>query len=163
MAKTKVPYVLVVVDVQPGFDTAKDVIDPVCKLVIKAIADGMPIVILEFDPTRFDDTYTQVTDLCKGYNKTLVVTKDMDDGSEEVISALRNAGYKYPRILLCGVNFEFCVFATAVGLANGLEDTTVVVDTEAVHGPYYDAEDPSYWDSLQQRYNKNGVKLLNYG
>ena len=104
--------VLCIVDVQPHFGAARNVVDEVVRQIGIFRKIESPIAVVEYKSAG--ETYHPVLSALEGYNKTYRITKDQDDGSEEVALALR--GVLSKRIVMCGVNTCFCVSDTAYGL-----------------------------------------------
>jgi len=106
--------VLCIIDVQPKFDAAARIVAQTIALVAKFRRSGFPIFLVEyFGYGRSHDS------LCKavsGYGPLYRVIKDLNDGSDEVISVAKINNVSLDRIVICGVNTCYCVCETATGI-----------------------------------------------
>ena len=114
------PTTLVVVDMQPVFEASRkpDVIAGVAQQILTAVQNNWAIVFLEYRGSG--RTHQGLLKLAQGYNRKLKVSKLRDDGSSEVIRALRRRNFLAENFVVCGVNTDACVFDTAYGLAHKL-------------------------------------------
>jgi nicotinamidase-related amidase len=124
------PTTLVVVDMQPEFDAANvpDVIVGVTKQILEAKKKRWPIVIVEYLPKDdIGETHGGLLSLLKGYNKKARIGKVDDDGSLEIVRALRRRKFTEKTLRVCGVNTDCCVAATVLGLLDRIEGEVEVV------------------------------------
>lgn len=109
-------YTLVVVDMQYRFRASRDkrVKDNCIREVKLAIKRKASIIILEY--IGFGHTLPSIKKLISSYPRALVVRKLDDDGSREVMGAIKS--YKLSnKLRMVGVNTDCCVYATTASLA----------------------------------------------
>ena len=107
---------LVIVDMQPAFSSAKkeETIRNVIKMVIRAKAKDIPIIVLEYK--NYGATIERITQAIGDYPLARTEIKTRDSGSEQVMIALQKMGYDIESFLICGVNYGACVAKTILGL-----------------------------------------------
>ena len=97
MGKPKCSTALVVVDMQhefrdscrePSVSGRGDVLHSTKILVRSAVRDGLPIIFLEYRGSG--RTYRVLKQACKGYNRSITLLKDDNDGSAEVMQACKH-------------------------------------------------------------------------
>jgi len=118
---------LVVVDMQGCFDAANNpnVVIGVTQEIMLAKQQNSPIVLLEYEGCG--KSHEGFSNLLRNYPWKTRVKKTDDDGSAEVIKALRRRGFSNDKLRLCGVNTDACVYATAEGLLKKLSDSQIEV------------------------------------
>ena len=141
-----VPYILVVIDMQPQFDAANDqkTIDNVVTLCHKAIADGAAIFIVEFTPVIYGRTQSPILDVVQNYERMYRVIKSKDDGGYEIAQCciLHHIDANQTKFLFCGVNYQFCVRSSVAGLVRECNNADQIeVVKAACNGPKY----RGYW------------------
>lgn len=111
--------VTVVVDMQPGFAVANDPLTIwfVEREITRAIEEGRPIVILEFDSHEMGHTHERLLKLVEGYARARVMEKWEDDGGARVLAALDELGVASRKFRVCGVKADACVLETVKTLA----------------------------------------------
>jgi len=122
---------LVVVDMQEHFKSAcnPDVIIGVTQEIILAKQKNTPIILLEY--AGCGKSHEGFSSLLRNYPWKARVKKGDDDGSQEIVRAIRRRGFNDSALRLCGVNADCCVCATVTGLLKRLEDTQIEVVKEA--------------------------------
>lgn len=128
------PATLVIVDMQPHFVAANTpgVIVGVTREILEAKRRKSGIIFLEYKPTdEMGRTHEGLFSLIKGYPHKARVTKDDDDGSLEVVKALRRRGFAKHTLRVCGVNTDCCVYETIVGLLDRLDRSKIEVVKDA--------------------------------
>ena len=104
---------LAIIDVQDKFLASKYIINQVIHQIKLARRRKDGIVLVELgEPRSYDKIYKALHDYCK----FVVVRKESNDGSSEVIDAIYENHYALDRIRLCGVNTCACVLSTLRGL-----------------------------------------------
>ena len=104
---------LAIIDVQPKFSAAEEILDQVVHQIKLARRRSDGIVLVELGgPQSHDEIYQAL----HGYDKFVVANKNSSDGSREVIDAIYNNKYALDRVRVCGVNTCACVFFTLKGL-----------------------------------------------
>ena len=103
------PDCLLVIDMQEGFDSAKDprTIKNCQQLIRQAIEDEIQIVLMEYENNGY--ILTQLTDLIKVYPKVTFLSKDEDDGGKIFDQCVSNKKWSFKNIQVCGVNIDACV------------------------------------------------------
>ena len=113
------PATLVVVDMQPEFEAANEpnVLVAVAREILEAKRNKWPIVVVEYrGGFNLAETHQGLRSLLKGYSKKARIGKDDDDGSMEVVRAIRRRKFNEKTLRICGVNTDCCVAATVNGL-----------------------------------------------
>lgn len=135
MMTTPLPVVpqgiLVIVDMQSqGFPLARSAMRGVKQEVLRAIARGWHIVVVEYDLECAGQTDSDLLALLTGYANWQTVKKAKEDGSQEVVAHCLLAELKPSRLMrfrVVGVMTDVCVAQTASGLVGRLSDCTVEV------------------------------------
>lgn len=122
-----IPGTLIVVDMQPGFPLSCSVRRAVEAEILRAIACGWAVVIVEFDTEAAGDTHASLVSLLDGYLHHTLVKKTREDGSDVVLEALQSQAYPTQLLRICGVMTDICVQQTAVGLAMALPTARIEV------------------------------------
>ncbi|MBS1994196.1 MAG: isochorismatase family protein [Cyanobacteria bacterium SZAS LIN-3] len=128
---------LVVVDMQPDLPASREpwLRQAVRKLIEKARADNMAVVVLEYltyEPLRtYGSTYEELMAAARGMPHFSGRAKADIDGSARVADALQAMDITSQRFLVCGVNTHACIEATAVGLTNLFPQSVVEVYANA--------------------------------
>ena len=127
------PYTLIVIDVQEGFTqllqprVAARFLTAVRAQVVQAIRDNADIVIVEYDDEEFGATHKNLKRLaCNHLNHTFVYKWD-NDGSSQIIKALRESEFNTKRFKVVGLNTEACVRETVEGLHKELPSARLEV------------------------------------
>jgi len=126
--KSKYSYILVVVDMQPDFSASKDrtTVSNISRQIARARSFNQPIILVEYG--GFGETIPKIKQLLDDYGNMLyVLEKSSDDGSYEIEMCLIDAWIETEKFLVCGVNTEACVRATAEGLSKRFSDSKVMV------------------------------------
>ena len=110
------PTTLVVIDMQATFisSTNPTASVNVAKEIEKAKRRKAGIVFVEFfdcEPTH--EIYKKMV---KGYKNVSIITKKRNDGSREIMRAIRRRGFNPNRLRVCGVNSCYCVYSTVHSL-----------------------------------------------
>lgn len=144
-AGQSVPYVLVVVDCQPGFKAARDqwLREAVLAEVRQACDVGAPVAVLEMSPGANLDTWPELL-MPLRQHPHMKVSKYRPDGSAAVEAACRAGKFPTSRFRICGVNTEACVAFTARGLVTRIPDCHVEIATGACNCEW----DPNPWESV---------------
>lgn len=120
---------LAIIDVQEKFMAASSVIKRVVHQIELARRRHDGIVLVELgDPQSYDEIYRAL----RNYSGYVVTKKRHDDGSKEVLDAIRSNKYALDRIRLCGVNTCACVRSTAYGLIRSGFVRKVEIASDAV-------------------------------
>lgn len=125
---------LIVIDMQPEFVNKKSpreamLIGGVRREVDEARVKGWPILIVEYGGAG--PTFVEITAGLTDYDKVAHVTKWHDDGSPEIAEAIHSHGWgrQASNIHVCGVNCEYCVKKSVVGLTKLFPRSTFEVGT----------------------------------
>lgn len=113
--------VLCIVDMQPVFEAANNpkTLLEVKKLILRAIKTNSKILFLEYyfpEKKLKHTTHPELLALVKNYNNFAILSKDNDDGSEEILDSLSGDARKF-QYKFCGVNTDVCVFKTVKNLS----------------------------------------------
>lgn len=141
---------LVIIDMQDAFDAAcdPDVIIGVTLEILRAKERRTGILIVEY--ADCGDTHHGFFDLLKGYPYRARCRKREDDGSIEVIRALRRREFNMSHLRVCGVNGDACVVETVSGLLDRLPRTRIDVVKKAVGWSEAIPEWRTYWPKHPQ-------------
>lgn len=146
---------LVVVDMQEFF--VKDCLNPdlvanVVAEVLMAVQKGWAVVLLECEPWRNGETITPIARLLThggiDYERLRRMSKDAEDGSQEVMQACRENGFSLANFRVVGVYSDCCVEQTAVSLVHKLEDASVRVVKRACSTNF---EEKTGWEVFRKR------------
>lgn len=120
-------YTLVVVDMQFDFASSRkpSVIKNCLALVKQAVKDKAGIVFLEYD--TYGKTHLPLRLATSKYKKKFELTKQDDDGSPQVLTAIKKGRLPKQQIKVCGVNTTYCVAATVGGLTKRLPNAKIEV------------------------------------
>jgi len=132
MMTTPLPVVpdgiLVVVDMQSqGFPLARSAMRGVKQEILRAIARGWHIVVVEYDLECAGRTDSDLLELLSGYANWHIVKKAKEDGSSEVVAHCLLNGLSAQLFRVVGVMTDVCVAQTASGLVGRLSDCSLEV------------------------------------
>jgi nicotinamidase-related amidase len=128
---------LVIIDMQDAFHSAKHykVVEGVLRQIKLAKARKAGIVVVEYQ--EGGPTLDVIKEAVDGYTRKTVTRKPSDDGSREVMRAIRRKKFNAEKLRVCGVNIGYCVKDTILGL---LEWPSVQIEVaKDACGPYNDA------------------------
>lgn len=119
------PATLVVIDMQAAFDAAcnPNVVIAVTEEIVAAKHKGAPIILVEY--ANCGPSHNGFYRLLRNYDKKSRIGKRDDDGSVEIIRAIRRRGFNDRWLRVCGVNADCCVAATVSGLLERLPGSHV--------------------------------------
>jgi nicotinamidase-related amidase len=126
-------YTLVVVDMQPGFNAAnrERVRQNVRREIKKAVQEGADIVFLEYvsHGRTFPELLVPVEKI--QYKRFKVSPKMSDDGSKEVQQVVANNDFMFGRFRVVGINTDYCVMATTLGIRTRFPNSYIEVVADA--------------------------------
>jgi nicotinamidase-related amidase len=130
-------YSLVVIDMQPEFDAANkpETVEACVEEIKRAKEVEAPIIVVEFD--SFGDTHETLQAELDGYNKVHYVLKHQDDGSREVINTIANEDLPSETMRVVGVNTDYCVLETVIGLSESGRIGKIQVIEKACNSNHY--------------------------
>ena len=158
---------LIIIDMQPFFDTANDpnTIKEVIKLVKQANKRGSPIIVVEYN-----DLYEEIEHNCtiasimtevKKNKHFIIVSKDRDDGSQEIIQAAKDHGISLKYTQICGVNTGACVRSTVEGLAGCKPNYTFEIVSAACNAPWCRISDEAKnTDDSRRKCNQSEIESM---
>ncbi len=137
----KLPSVLVVIDMQTGFNASADrkTQQGVLRLVEQAVAAEQAVLIVEFvlgEPNVCGKTHRALLEpLLRdgGYAKWEIVSKADVDGSAEISASLQRLGIAAADLTVCGICTHGCVQQTVEGLSERLPESIITVVKNACH------------------------------
>ena len=149
--------VLCVIDMQPEFEAATN--SELVRKVIDEIKVSMRkkehILIVRYKGCGKVDQ--SIWDTVEGYQFVHYITKNDDDGSPEIVEAMKNFTLiSKETIKVCGVNTWECVKSTYAGLAYKLPHSIIVVLEDVCGGCYYNIR-----ASLTEHYTKKRLNCEN--
>lgn len=126
-------YSLVIIDMQVPFYAALErKTQRACiREIEKAIRDKAVIIFVEYQ--HHGPTLPILTDVVKkaNYRRVHYLTKEVDDGSTQVIELLREKHLPILNLRVCGVNTRACVYTTIRGLSLKLPNSTIKLISDA--------------------------------
>ena len=151
---TILPYVLVVVDMQPLFRASlkPGLAALVAGQVQQAVKDGMPVIILECYPQVNGATENSILAKLAGYDslKHIVLSKRSSGGGKEVYDACQLLDFPTAAFRFCGVNTTDCVFHTAQEVSWRYPDAAICL-VEAACGDEFHLTSESAWQSFADK------------
>ncbi|MCC7530768.1 MAG: isochorismatase family protein [Candidatus Melainabacteria bacterium] len=145
---------LVVVDLQRFFVNGclnPHLVANVVREVTMAKRKGWAVVIVECEPWRNGKTITPIARLLSGksgYTRKRRMSKESEDGSQQVIEACRESGFSLANFRVVGVYSDCCVEQTAVSLVEKLEGAFVRVVKRACSTNF---EEETGWEVFRKR------------
>ena len=141
---------LIIIDMQEVFDASYGVIDEVLSYIRKSMKRGDKIVLVEYvcgyvkctkirglDSECICRTHSSIELELDGYKNLIRVFKHQNDGSIEIVNALIDRGLGFPsKVLVCGVNTDFCVRDTIESLATQYGDITFKLLLDACNSSF---------------------------
>jgi nicotinamidase-related amidase len=111
--------VLVIIDLQKSFYDLEGAVfneirQPVIREINNAIENNSYIFLVTYRCSGRTSRFA--TNAMKRYNKKHYVTKENDDGSNEINRKINKLNINVDNIIVCGVNTSYCVFDTVYGL-----------------------------------------------
>jgi nicotinamidase-related amidase len=123
-------YTLLCIDLQPRFNIHHHsrVVNNVEREIRQAIQDDAYIVLVEYQGCG--PTVDQLANVAKLHSKVYRVEKSSDDGSIEVMEAIKKHGLPQ-QLKVCGVNTNVCVYFTIYSIRKNLPDASIEVVADA--------------------------------
>lgn len=140
MKSSSLPKVLIVIDMQTGFNAAgnKETQRAVRRLIEEAVQNKCLVLIVEFGLDEVDSVHGKTykflleplsdVDCPQGWS---IVRKAWVDGSQEICDSLKQYGISNVTFVVCGICTHGCVQETVTGLSAKLPDSTFLVCKEA--------------------------------
>ncbi len=149
---------LVVIDMQYDFWAAREegVIAGCQKQIRKAKRFGWPIVFVEYDGCCA--TLPELRELANDHPYTTYITKNDDDGSDEVLECLERFGWPNRTLRVCGVNAFCCVAETVNSLLWEDKKMQIELTTDAVGDEDYDLDWDDWLEVMMPNHNR--VRLV---
>jgi len=122
---------LVIVDVQPGFETAKHAVAGVLHQIKLAKRRKAGIIVVEYDIGEYGASLPEVRKEIGSYRNVVYTEKCNDDGSMEIIDAGETARFNLRKIRFCGVNALYCVHDSIFGFLRMQKESKVEVAFDA--------------------------------
>jgi nicotinamidase-related amidase len=121
--------VLVVIDMQYGFDSAQDqkTVDQVLIAIDEAIQLELPIIILEINKERNGATLDCIVDAVEFYDNVHFVDKKKNNGAFEVERVLDKYEIPAKEYIVCGVNISACIKETVQCFVNIFHRNIIVL------------------------------------
>jgi hypothetical protein len=130
-------YTLAIVDMQWYFGASRKAsVIAACKREInKAMKARAGILFVEYANCRSTISSLKKMTRDAGYTKAITVTKSDDDGSREILNAIRASKFNDKKIKVAGVNTCYCVQSTVQGLSQGSKRPAIEVIADACNAP----------------------------
>lgn len=124
---------LVIIDMQEKFKTPNNPRTiAACEREIEyAINNGYYIVFLEYQ--GYGPTLPVLVEKTKNYNLVSFISKNFNDGGQEVFNEIKHNSQFLCEIRVCGVNASACVNETVITLNKLLESTSIVLVADAIN------------------------------
>ena len=147
--------VLVIIDMQPGFKASHDALT-ICAIenqIAAAKSQGLGILVVEYDAHDEGETHRQLMRHLEDYDRTFVVPKSTDDGSEEIFEATIENGLWPEHFIICGVNSDSCLLATVKGLIQRLPTCRITLPQDACNSDCSGKDGPVWQEDYAQMSN----------
>ena len=140
------PATLIVIDMQVSFPAAcePNVVIAVTREIMEAKQRGEPIILVEYKGCG--PSHSEFYNILKGYPYKSHICKSDDDGSREILRAIRRRKFDHSELRICGVNFDCCVKHTVEGLLHQSPHSRITVVKSACG---------SEWDVDVNEYEKH--------
>ena len=127
---------LIVIDMQASFPAACDpnTIIAVTHEIVVAQQQGRPIVLVEYK--NCGPSHSGFYKLLQGYAHKSHIHKPADDGSKEILRAIRRRKFDEKQLRVCGVNSDCCVRVTVEGLLTRAPSSKITVIKSACGTEY---------------------------
>lgn len=127
-------YSLVIVDMQNYFSASREArVRTYCsKEILKAKYHGYPIIFAEY--RHYGKTTATLLNLVKNYSKVYRTIKSKNDGSRGIVQLIHKhnfSSFQRKNFRICGVNTDFCVHDTVLGMRMRLPDANIIVPISA--------------------------------
>ena len=132
---------LVIIDMQPKFTASLTIAEQVIREAQFANSRDSDIIVVELSPVPKNKeaiTIDKVMKECGKKKAPVVVTKYNDDGSNEIMGAIKQHGIYGGALRICGVNRNACVRSTIRGLIQNTPDSIIEVVWDATADVSYD-------------------------
>lgn len=135
--------VLVLIDLQVCFEAAVDAkyLKKCISFIKKARRNNQLVLVVTYKTwgSSPSHVHTKIVKALQGYDNIKYVQKGQNDGSSEIIYALKTAGYDLKRrtiLNIGGVNTHACVLDTVCGLAQYRHKFVLAVHSKACNDEY---------------------------
>lgn len=162
-------YTLAVIDMQEDFlqrithnkKSTKRVIDNCKAEIAKAIKDKANILFVEY--SNYGETIADLTDLAKKakYKKHFHTVKADDNGAAEISDSIKTHRLTQDKIKICGINTEYCVYATVRGLISQMKTAEIEVIADACDSPWGHESGVAKMENLSEDFPRLKVKRDN--
>jgi nicotinamidase-related amidase len=129
MANNKKTTGLLIIDMQNGFDTSKDInTRKNCIAQVKrAMKKGLPIFLVEFSPNFYGKTSKYITRVIGNYENVHYIEKHSNDGGTQIMNYLDTNNIDIKHFIACGVNISFCVAETVSRLIRKYKKKVLII------------------------------------
>ena len=129
-------YTLIVIDMQPKFDSSqKESTIKNCRTLLRqAQKDKAGILLVEY--IDYGETDNRLQNMIRDYSLTKTITKISNDGSVEIRKAIKKYNYPSKLLKVCGVNTDYCVYESVVGLTKNMPRATIEVIGKACNSTW---------------------------
>lgn len=141
---------LIVIDMQESFRASKDpkTIKACLKQILIAKKNQNPILFVEYRNNK--RTMDVLLDEVKDYPYFASITKQADGGADKIVGYFDRCRIRPKKLIVCGVNTNYCVKATVVGLAKYERfDITVIEEACNTDAIYPLKETKKAFDEMQ--------------
>lgn len=123
-------YTLLCIDLQSRFNVHHHsrVVNNAEREIRQAIQDNAHIMLVEY--AGYGPTVDQLADVAKQHSKVYRIEKNHDDGSAEVVDAIKQHGLP-EQLKVCGVNTDVCVYYTTHNIHKRLPHASIEVIADA--------------------------------
>ena len=161
VSSNNLPATLVVVDMLDDRFPAslnENTVAAVTNLMVNARQQGAGIVLLECLGCH---TQQRLMALIAGYQNKMIAEKKHNDGSVQVIESCLDLGCCINQFVVCGVNTNYCVLETVLGLLSLVPSCTVQVHKGACN---QDTNTNKYTGQIERsnwsRFNDPRIRLV---
>lgn len=125
--------ILVVIDMQERFGSASNpkTVAACQKLIADSMLKSNPIIMVEYSMNG--STLPVLTSMVENYEPKFRIHKSQDDGSGVIQDCLDRCKVIPRKLIVCGVNTNFCVLSTVKGLHRSRHNYHIDVVEDACH------------------------------
>jgi Isochorismatase family len=129
-------YTLLCIDLQSKFGVHHHsrVVNSAEREIRQAITDDSPIVMVEYK--NCGPTVDQLLDLTMQHSKVHRIEKIGDDGSEEVMTTIKEHKLPHDYLKVCGVNTDICVYCTIYSIHKHWPHTHIEIVADACNSQW---------------------------
>jgi hypothetical protein len=154
---------LVIIDMQPDFAACNSerLIRACQREIRQAMQDCNGIVYVRYKDHK--SVHKELLDLTLLYSHKAITTKDRNDGSKHVLRTISRRGFCRTRLRICGINAQYCVHETILGLRMKLPHSRLIAVADAINtvNYRYDMDDLQHRKRVDEYVDGYGIEVVN--